>query len=333
VVLQAFSEMISTGNVGVIGVFGALVICLLVVFIMLALAYKRARSGGGKKVAVDKTKASDKTSNASDYVPYLNDAIASMKSEIVQMDAKLVASQGGAPVASPDQSAQLIALQSQLTAKETELNTLRAELAAAKAAAAQAAQAAAAAPAAAAPAPTPAPAAGADPAKITELEAQVAAVTAEKTALEGQLKDAQAQVTALTQERDDLKAALLAKDKEIEEAKAAVPEGGGGDDSELKEKISFLESQLAEYEVIEEDIANLKKLQEEKEALENKVKELEAGGGGAPAAAAPAKEEEAAPAKEAAAGGDEFAAEEGVDDGSAIANEFEEFLDEGNPSS
>jgi len=90
----------------------------------------------------------------------------------------------------------------------------------------------------------------------------------------------------------------------LEAAKNAAPaEGGGGGNEELEAKVSALETEnqelkdrLAEYEIIEDDLANLKRLQQENEQLKKSL------GGGAPAPAEEsAAEEEAAPEPEAEA--------------------------------
>lgn len=83
---------------------------------------------------------------------------------------------------------------------------------------------------------------------------------------------------------------LSKKLKEAEEL--AKSSGGDGDAQKLlqvaqKEKESLLE-RLKEYEIIEEDLANLKRLQQENEQLKNELASLKKGGSAAPAAAATA---------------------------------------------
>lgn len=100
---------------------------------------------------------------------------------------------------------------------------------------------------------------------------------------------------------------LKAKVTELEAALAAAQAnaGGGGGDEELQKKLveitqerDQLKEKLQEYEIIEEDLANLKRLQQENEQLK---KALEAAGGSVPAAAeaapdpAPAPEAESEP--------------------------------------
>lgn len=102
--------------------------------------------------------------------------------------------------------------------------------------------------------------------------------------------------------------ALLAEKDKIEKELAALRAGKGagapvaGGNKELEDKIKLLEAKLAEYSIIEDDLANLKKLQQENAQLRTAM-----GSGGAaavaaaapapaPAAAAPAPTPEPAPA-------------------------------------
>ncbi len=77
--------------------------------------------------------------------------------------------------------------------------------------------------------------------------------------------------------------------KELEEKKAEIEqlkaEGGGSGEGapELLSKIKSLEDRLAEYEIIEDDIADLSKFKEENARLKRQLETLSAGG---PAAAA-----------------------------------------------
>lgn len=50
---------------------------------------------------------------------------------------------------------------------------------------------------------------------------------------------------------------------------------GGGDSAELKKKLDQLEGKLAEYSVIEDDLANLKRLQQENQKLRTKLTEVD----------------------------------------------------------
>ncbi len=83
---------------------------------------------------------------------------------------------------------------------------------------------------------------------------------------------------------------LKAEKAKVEQEVATLKMGGGasaapaaGGDAGLLEKIKALEARLAEYSVIEDDLANLKRLQQENAQLK-----AMAGGAPAPAAAAPA---------------------------------------------
>ncbi len=103
-------------------------------------------------------------------------------------------------------------------------------------------------------------------------------------------------------------------EKELAEARAGAKPGAGGggpsaDLSKLQEKIALLEAKLAEYSVIEDDLANLKRLQQENAQLKAQL-----GGAPAPApAATPAQAVQAnPPAPEATAAAD--AAFEGLVD-------------------
>jgi TolA-binding protein len=88
-------------------------------------------------------------------------------------------------------------------------------------------------------------------------------------------------------------------EQELLSLKASGGTTGGGPDqsallAELKKKIKDLEDRLAEYSVIEDDLANLKRLQQENAQLKASL----AGGGGAAAvagAASPAPATAAAP--------------------------------------
>jgi hypothetical protein len=105
-------------------------------------------------------------------------------------------------------------------------------------------------------------------------------------------------VAAVDVQVQALKADLAARESEIaklKEAGQAAPAAAGGPAlDQLSARIKELESKLAEYEILEDDIADLSLYKEENARL--KV-EIEKAKGGAPAAAAPA--EPAKPAGEA----------------------------------
>ncbi len=107
--------------------------------------------------------------------------------------------------------------------------------------------------------------------------------------------DAAEQIDIYKKELTSLKEKLKLKDDEIQSARSAV-EGGGGDTSDLEARLAALSKErdemrerLAEYEIIEEDLANLKRLQQENEQLK---KELEALRGGQKPAAKETKPSE-----------------------------------------
>lgn len=137
-------------------------------------------------------------------------------------------------------------------------------------------------------------------ATIAELEKMLEAARASNG---GGISEEEANI--MRGEIDSLKKQLEEANTALEAAKAA---GGGGDSGAMQaevDKISAerdeLKERLMEYEIIEEDLANLKKFQQENEQLKKTIEELK---GGAPAESAP----EEAPAEEAPA--EEPAAEE-----------------------
>jgi hypothetical protein len=86
-------------------------------------------------------------------------------------------------------------------------------------------------------------------------------------ALEGQMAEQSKQLEKVSAEKSKL-------EKDLSEAKTAAASaianaGGGssGDEAKLQQKIQELESKLAEYNVIEDDLANLKRLQQENTQL------------------------------------------------------------------
>lgn len=128
--------------------------------------------------------------------------------------------------------------------------------------------------------------------------------------------DSSEEVGILRSEVESLKNQLEEANSALETAKASAGDGGGDPEAQAKlESVSKerdeLKERLMEYEIIEEDLANLKKFQQENEQLKKTIAELQ--GGEAPAAEAPAPEpvaeeapeepaaEEAAPEPEAEA--------------------------------
>jgi len=111
--------------------------------------------------------------------------------------------------------------------------------------------------------------------------------------------DNSGEVVALKAENTELRDLLEKAQKDLEVAQAA----GGGDDAlqvklkEVSKECDELKERLMEYEIIEEDLANLKRLQEENDKLKKQLAE----GGGAAAAPEPEPAAEAAPEPEPAA--------------------------------
>lgn len=83
-------------------------------------------------------------------------------------------------------------------------------------------------------------------------------------------------------------------------ASASGEAAGGGSNAEAEAKIRDLESRLAEYEIISEDIADLSRYKEENDKLRAELEALQKGGA-APAPAAVAAEPVTAPVEEAPA--------------------------------
>ncbi len=140
-------------------------------------------------------------------------------------------------------------------------------------------------------------------ATIAELEKMLEAARASNG---GGISEEEAGI--LKSEVDSLKAQLEEANAALE---GAVAGGGSGGDGELDAQIESvtkerdeLKERLMEYEIIEEDLANLKKFQQENEQLKKTIAELK---GGATEEEAPAVEE---PAAEEAPAVEEPAAEE-----------------------
>ncbi len=112
-----------------------------------------------------------------------------------------------------------------------------------------------------------------DPALMKEIEA-----------LRAQLSMADQRAMEFDRNLNGLKAeksSLEQKLKEAQAASASAPAGAsaGGPDPAVLKELEDAKAKLAEYEVIEDDLANLKKLQKENEQLKQQL------AGGAPAAA------------------------------------------------
>ncbi len=92
--------------------------------------------------------------------------------------------------------------------------------------------------------------------------------------LEGKLSEQQRALDKVINEKIQLESELVA-------AKAAG--AGGGANPELEEKLKSLQARLDEYSIIEDDLANLKKLTQENTTLKAQLAALQAGGASAPA--------------------------------------------------
>lgn len=81
-------------------------------------------------------------------------------------------------------------------------------------------------------------------------------------------------------EYEALSGKLSEKEKEIDKLKAEVQKLGGeaGGGEELKTKLTELEAKLAEYEIIEDDIADLSFFKEENERLKKELEALKSSG-------------------------------------------------------
>ena len=108
------------------------------------------------------------------------------------------------------------------------------------------------------------------------------------------------------EEYDIVKSEVASLKNQLEEANKALEEeksSGGAGDPEAAAKLEQVSSErdelrerLMEYEIIEEDLANLKKYQQENEQLKKTIEELQTGGASSPApeqASEPQAQEEA----------------------------------------
>lgn len=128
-----------------------------------------------------------------------------------------------------------------------------------------------------------APAAGVnvDEALVKEL----AAVRAQLTAADQRASEYDKRIAALQTEKGEL------------EKKAATGAPAAGADPQVQKQLEDLKAKLAEYEVIEDDLANLKKYQLENKTLQERLSQYEKGGSsGATAAAQPTPVAAVAPA-------------------------------------
>lgn len=99
------------------------------------------------------------------------------------------------------------------------------------------------------------------------------ALLSEVSALRAQISASDARALEL----DRLMNALRSEKAALEQKLSALPAGaaGAGDSGALRKEIDDLKARLQEYEVIEDDLANLKKFQKENEVLRQKIDGLE----------------------------------------------------------
>lgn len=142
-----------------------------------------------------------------------------------------------------------------------------------------------------------------------------AALKAQIAQLQAQLAEKINQVTELEAKNADLEGIVKQKQERIEELEKLLAEaqaaGGGGDPeaaaklAEMTKERDALKEELQQYDVISDDLANMKRLKQENEQLKKAL--TDAGGSvpeapvEEPAAAAPAAEAAPAPVEEPAA--------------------------------
>lgn len=173
-------------------------------------------------------------------------------------------------------------------------------------------------------------ASGAGGAELSQKNAEIAALRAQLGDKDKTISDLERRLSEvptgdggvdpgpLNDEIAQLKQTIEDLQRQLEEAKANAGGGGGGDDA-LKQQLDLitkerdeLKERLQEYEIIEDDLANLKKLQQENEQLKKSLAELKGGAAPEEAPAAATEEAAAAPAEAVAeeAAVEEVAAEE-----------------------
>jgi hypothetical protein len=163
-----------------------------------------------------------------------------------------------------------------------------------------------------------------------------------KKELDGKTKEAK-QLASQVNDGEQANQTLRNKIKELEDklknassGAAPVAAAPSGDDGALRKELADvtkerdeLKARLKEYEIIEDDLANLKRLQQENEQLKKAL----GGGGGAPAAAAqtpppaaPKAEPEAPKQEAAAAAAPATASDDGAKSPEDLLSEFEKML-------
>lgn len=112
-----------------------------------------------------------------------------------------------------------------------------------------------------------------DPALLASFSSQRGA-TAPAPAADPELKSKlaafEAKMAEQSRQLETIQSEKMKLEQDLVQAKAVTPSSGGGptsDSEKLKDKIANLEARLAEYSVIEDDLANLKRLQQENLSL------------------------------------------------------------------
>ena len=125
---------------------------------------------------------------------------------------------------------------------------------------------------------------------------EVSQKNAEIQSLSVKLNDKARQVTDLEKKVQDLisnsgngsaESEMLKQEVQTLQAKLQEAQAAGAGNEELVAELETLRERLKEYEIIEEDLANLKRLQQENDQLKAEIAALKKGGA-APAPAAPA---------------------------------------------
>lgn len=133
----------------------------------------------------------------------------------------------------------------------------------------------------------PSPGAGPSLAGIVAptLSASLAGMSVDDPALKEKLVQIETQMATQAQALNAITQEKTRLEKELGQAKSGGGGAatGGGDTKALQDKIAELEGRLAEYSVIEDDLANLKRLQQENAQLKTQLSKA----GGAPADAVP----------------------------------------------
>ncbi|MCC6277033.1 MAG: hypothetical protein IT289_03845 [Oligoflexia bacterium] len=172
---------------------------------------------------------------------------------------------------------------------------------------AQAANASSAAPSATgAPGATAAPTSAPKPQLSPIGQAQTAQQAAAPAVDAGEITKLKSDVESKAKKLSELEAALASAQAELTKAKSApagtpgADGGGGAEVGELNRKIKDLEARLGEYEIIEDDIANLSIYKEENARLKSELEKMKGGAAPTPTPA-PAPVPVAAPAAKAPA--------------------------------